>query len=83
LSLKVCGIAEVNPVNKLNEMLNQKVSANEIYGFAKRYSFNTLDYLKTKWESSKKEVPDVLNLLVYVKDLKFLKSELAEILNHP
>jgi hypothetical protein len=37
-------------------------------------TFNTLDYLKTKWESSKKEVPDVLNLLVYVKDLKFMKS---------
>lgn len=82
-SLKVCGIAEVNPVNKLNEMLSQKASANEIYGFAKRYSFNTLDYLKTKWESSKKEVPDVLNLLVYVKDLKFMKSELGELLNHP
>jgi len=64
-------------------MLSQKASANEIYGFAKRYSFNTLDYLKTKWESSKKEVLDVLNLLVYVKDLKFLKSELAELLNHP
>ena len=67
----------MNPVIKLNEMLSQKASSKEIYGFAKRYSFNTLDYLKTKWESSKKDVPDILNLLVYVKDLGFMKSQLG------
>lgn len=36
-------------MNKINDMFNQKASTNELYGFAKRYSFNTLDYLKTKW----------------------------------